>query len=245
MTDIAQTAQARLAESAHGYVDDTELRALERAGYGERIGFGARPALLVVDVTWGFCGDDPSAGVLEAVETYPHACGRSAWEALPQVRSLVDAARRREIPVYFTRSAPPERRPGHLTRWDDKNRRQRTDPARAFEIVPDSGFRPGDTVLEKECPSAFFGTPLLRWLIGHGADSVIVCGTTTSGCVRATVVDAFSNDLKVAVVLDATFDRVVASHRMSLFDMGLKYADVIAAREVVAHLDDLEGASVV
>jgi maleamate amidohydrolase len=213
------------------YLDDTERRALDRAGYGGRVGVGERPVVLVVDVTWAFCGDDPTADVLQAVERYPHASGRVAWDAMPAVRRLVDGAREREVPVIFTRG-PATPSPA-WSRWDDKNSRQRSAPAGAGEIVPDSGHRPDDVVLHKEAPSAFFGTPLLRWLTGLGADSVIVCGGTTSGCVRGTVVDAFSHNLKVAVAADATFDRVQASHRIGLFDMNLKYADVLPVARIL------------
>jgi maleamate amidohydrolase len=213
------------------YLDDAERRALERAGYGGTVGVGKRPVVLVVDVTWAFCGDDPTADVLQAVEKYPHASGRFAWEAMPAVRRLVDGARERQVPVIFTRG--PSTSSPAWSRWDDKNSRQRSAPPGAGEIVPDSGYRPDDVVLHKEAPSAFFGTPLLRWLTGLGADSVIVCGGTTSGCVRGTVVDAFSHNLKVAVAADATFDRVQASHRIGLFDMNLKYADVLPVARIL------------
>jgi nicotinamidase-related amidase len=228
--------QDRLAELGSPYVTAAELAALEKAGYGGASGLGQRPVLLVVDMTWAFCGDDPDADVAAAVERYPHASGRSAWAAMPEVRRLVDGARERGVPVVFTRGAD-YRGPAH-SRWDDKNHRQRSAPTGAGEIVPDCGYRPGDPVIEKDAPSAFFGTPLRRWLTGLGADSVVVCGTTTSGCVRATVVDAFSHDLKVAVAADGTFDRVEASHRMSLFDLNLKYADVLPAARILELLPD-------
>jgi maleamate amidohydrolase len=212
------------------YLDEAETQALERAGYGGSVGVGARAALIVVDVTWAFCGDDPRAEVLEAVEKYPHASGRFAWDAMRGIRTLVDGARLRDVPVVFTRG--PET-PGPVSRWEDKNRRQRESLPGAGEIVPDSGYRVGDVVLHKEPPSAFSGTPLLRWLTGLGVDTVIVCGGTTSGCVRATVVDAFSHNLKTLVALDGTFDRVQASHRIGLFDMDLKYADVLPAAQIL------------
>jgi maleamate amidohydrolase len=213
------------------YLDDTERRVLDRAGYGGSVGVGKRPVLLVVDVTWAFCGDDPDADVLEAVAKYPLASGRVAWEAVTEIRRLVDGAREREMPVVFTRGPLSPVSPS--SRWDDKNKRRLAAPPGAGEIVPHSGYRPDDAVIYKEAPSAFFGTPLTRWLTGLGADSVIVCGGTTSGCVRATVVDAFSQNLKVVIAADATFDRVQASHRVSLFDMDLKYADVLAAAQVL------------
>jgi maleamate amidohydrolase len=223
-----------VAETAREFLDDRERLALERAGYGGRVGLGRRPALLVVDVTWAFCGDDPAAPVEDAVQRYPHASGRTAWDALPPTRLLVEAARRAQVPLFFTRGAS---RPGDSSaRWSDKNARHGTALAQAGEIVPASGYVDGDTVIDKECPSAFFGTALLRRLIAAGVDSVVVCGGTTSGCVRATVVDAFSYNLRVAVAAEATFDRVRASHRMALFDMDLKYADVAPAAVLAEQL---------
>ncbi len=221
------------------FLTDEERAALGSAGYGRSMGIGVRPALLVVDVTFAFCGHRGSS-LAEAVSSYPLACGPAAWEAMPRLAGLVDAARQRNVPVIFTRAA----RPLSASRWSDKNTRHDDAPrADARDIVPECGFRDElDVMIEKEGPSAFFGTPLTRHLIGLGVDSVVVAGTTTSGCVRATVVDAFTHNLKVAVAADACFDRVDASHRMSLFDMGLKYADVLSSERLIHLLGGEEGA---
>lgn len=233
MTD-GSVAMVRPPVHADELLDDVELRALELAGYGGRSGFGERPAVLVVDVTYGFCGEPDAADLIEAVATYPHASGPAAWTAVPHIAAIVEAARSSDVPLVFTR---PRRRPGLATsRWSDKNRRQLDVPDRAYDLVDELGVTPTDRVLTKETPSAFVGTPLLRWLVGAGVDSVVVCGGTTSGCVRATVVDAFSYDLRVVVAGDATFDRVQASHRVGLFDLDLKYADVVPSEQVVTHL---------
>ena len=95
-------------------------------------------------------------------------------------------------------------------------------------------------VILKQKPSAFFGTPLLSWLQLLGVDSLIVTGTTTSGCVRASVLDAFSLNLRCTVVEDGCFDRTEASHAVNLFDMHAKYADVCSKLEVLAHLASLD-----
>lgn len=219
---------------ARSYLDDREREALATAGYGGSFGIGDHPVLLVVDVTYGFCGPR-GRSLIEAVETHPLASGEDAWRAVPAIRDMVDAGRDAGIPIVFTRPIDPARTAG-TSRWDDKNRRQRAAPPDAFELVPDTGHAPADIVLEKEAPSAFFGTSLPRWLTGWGCDSVIVCGGTTSGCVRATVVDAFSNNLRVTVGADGCFDRVRASHEIGLFDMGLKYADVRPAAEIAMAL---------
>jgi nicotinamidase-related amidase len=102
--------------------------------------------------------------------------------------------------------------------------------------------RPGEVVIQKTKPSAFFGTPLASYLTGLGVDTVLVTGTTTSGCVRATVVDAFSNNFRTLVVEEAVFDRGDLPHKANLFDMHSKYADVITVDEAKAYLRALQPA---
>ena len=97
---------------------------------------------------------------------------------------------------------------------------------------------PGDVVLRKTKPSAFHATPLVEYLIGAAVDGVVVCGGTTSGCVRATVIDAFSHNFPVTVVEDAVFDRGGLSHAVNLFDMDEKYADVTSSATVIERLDE-------
>ena len=106
-------------------------------------------------------------------------------------------------------------------------------------IVAEIAPQPQDIVIEKLKPSVFFGTPLLSHLVLLGADSLIVAGTTTSGCVRATVVDAFSNNYRVAIVEEGCFDRSQASHALSLCDMNAKYADVFRLEETLAYIEAL------
>jgi len=106
-------------------------------------------------------------------------------------------------------------------------------------IVPDIAPEPRDIVIAKQKPSAFYGTPLVSYLTLLGADSLIVAGTTTSGCVRATVLDAFSNNYRVTLVEEGCFDRAQASHAINLCDMHAKYADVLKLEEVMAFIDTL------
>lgn len=221
---------------ANSHLSLIEQEALRTAGYGGRSGLGESPVLLVVDVTAAFCGPRDTS-LLEAIERYPLASGPAAWDAVPRVHDLVASARRNEIPVIFTRPRPMAPMPVRTSRWDDKNERQREAPPDASEVLPETGFTLTDPLLEKDAPSAFAGSPLLRWLVGLGCDSVIVCGGTTSGCVRATVVDAFSFNLKVTVASDACFDRVTVSHEVGLFDVDLKYGDVLSTSELITELD--------
>jgi nicotinamidase-related amidase len=203
---------------------------LDAAGFGRVVGFGGTPALLVVDVTYGFLGRVPLP-VLEAIRTYPSAVGEAGWEAVNVIELLLVAARRARVPVLYSAGT------GEPGRWAEKRPSHLRQPADAYEIVDRIAPRPGETVIRKSKPSAFFGSQLNERLDELGVDSVIVCGGTTSGCIRATVVDAFSHDLRVIVVEDAVFDRVQLSHAAALLDMEQKYADVLPSGAVVAWLE--------
>jgi nicotinamidase-related amidase len=216
------------------YLGEDDRALVDRAGYGGRVGWGERPALLVVDMTYAFCGDD-AVPPLEAIETRYNACGTPAWEAVAAAGDLLAAAREAEVPVVFTRPASRVRSVGS-GRWADKNRRTRETDERAREIVEPLAPLPGEAVLDKEAPSGFFASPLVGWLTRLRVDTLVVCGGTTSGCVRATVVDAFSHNFRVLVPHEATFDRIEASQRIGLFDLDLKYADVVPVAEAVAGL---------
>jgi maleamate amidohydrolase len=203
---------------------------LEAAGYGHTVGLGETPALLVVDVTYGFLGRVPLP-VLEAIQTYPSAVGEAGWEAVEVIERLLAAARKAGVPILYSAGT------GEPGQWAHKRPSHLRQPADAYQIVDRLAPRPGETVIRKAKPSAFFGSRLGERLEELGVDSLIVCGGTTSGCVRATVVDAFSHDLPVTVVEDAVFDRVQLSHAASLLDMDQKYADVLTSSVVVAWLE--------
>lgn len=212
---------------------EEDRRRMQQAGFGAASDPGKRSALMVIDVTVGFVGT-PGLSAEEAVTEYRNSCGPAAWEAMPHIAATVAHARATGIPVIWTRGRAA-RDAAHLGEWAAKNRRAAEDVARGDEIhriVGEAGVLPGDLVLEKEKPSAFFGTPLVAHLFRERVDSVVVMGGTTSGCVRATVVDAFSHNLKVTVVEDAVFDRSSISHAVGLFDMEAKYAKVATSGQV-------------
>ena len=206
------------------------------AGYGASLRLGSRPALLVVDATLAFVGP-PGATRSEAVARYPGACGPSAWEAVASITRLLHRARQRGLPVAFTIGANPTwvawaGRPKHGSRREAL-------PADARDVVEPLRPVPGELVLDKLRPSAFYATPLLPLLTARGVDTVIVAGGTTSGCVRATALDAFSAGLTCVVVEDAVFDRSPFSHAAALFELEQKYADVVPVDRVLAYLDGL------
>lgn len=210
-----------------------------RAGYGARVGLGERPALLVIDVTYGFAGD-PSQPDVDAMRRWRNACTEGAATAIPATVELLAAARRAKVPTFYTK--PPRTRPDGFNRgrWLDKNSRGKEDMApddMTFEIVKEIAPIESDVVIEKEKPSAFFGTPLVAFLTDLGIDTVIVCGVATSGCIRASVIDAFSYNYRVAIVEEATFDRSESSHWINLFEMDQKYADLVPLSDITASFE--------
>lgn len=213
------------------------------AGYGELAGYGKRPALLVIDVCYGFTGDRPEP-ILDSIKRWSSSCGAESWDAIAVIKPLAELFRSKRMPVIYTKGF------GRSDNWDAGGwawKNSRTAEAVSLpksnlgfnEIVGELAPRPQDLVVEKQKPSGFFGSNLLSYLLLLNCDSLIVAGTTTSGCVRATVIDAFNYNLKVTVVEDGCFDRSEASHAVSLCDMHAKYADVLPSSEIARHLTSL------
>jgi nicotinamidase-related amidase len=223
------------------FLTERDKQVFKLAGYGARAGFGKRPALLIVDVNYAFCGDKREP-LLESVKRWRQSGGEAAWDALPVLQKLIGTARDREVPVIYTTGV---RRSDNWDAgsWAWKNERSGEKPGGSNrdgnEIMPQIAPEPRDIVIYKQKPSAFHGTNLISYLTLLGCDSVIVAGTATSGCVRATVVDAFSHNLRVTMVEDGCFERSEASHAMTLCDMNAKYADVIDSSEVIEFLSEL------
>lgn len=199
------------------------------AGYGRPQALGRSPALLIIDVTYAFVGFEPLP-VEEAVRRWPKACGRPAHEAVKAIREVLQAARQSGIPVVYTVPSA-----GRVTKgswvWDQLGEQERLHHVVA-EIAPLEGER----VIAKPRASAFFGTALCAELIGLGVDTVLITGGTTSGCVRATAVDAYSYGFRTAVVADACFDRSEVVHKVNLFDLSAKYAEVLSVKEALSYL---------
>ena len=211
------------------------------SGHGARAGFGARPVILVIDVTYAFCGEEGEP-IVESVKRWRNSCGEDAYRALPVIAGVLGAGRRKRLPIIYTTGT--SRDDGwDGAGWGRKNVRAGEPIKRGnvdgYAIMPQIAPEPCDIVIHKQKPSAFFATPLASHLNQLKADSLIVTGTTTSGCVRASVVDAFSYDIGVTLVEDACFDRYQSSHAIGLFDMQAKYADLVSSAEAIAHIDGL------
>ena len=224
------------------------LTAQDRASLKERPhqvwGYGERPALLCVDLyRWVF--GDRRAPLLEAMREWPGSCGEPAWDAIPHLQRLLGAARAAQIPVvHVTKLSPAVSGVGGWTETSAPTGKPAKPDGTKWDIIDEVAPLPGEALLLKAAPSAFFGTLLTAHLTALGVDSIIMCGESTSGCVRASCVDARSYRYNVTVVEECVFDRHQATHAINLFDMHEKYADVLGIDEVVAHLASLRTASV-
>ena len=197
---------------------------------------GPAPALLAIDL-YELAYQGGAHPPLELQRAYPSSCGEYAHAAIGPTKRLFAAARAAGLPIFYTTAdTRPDSVPGKVT--PTKRPGTPTDAA-AYAIRPEFKPQPGDVVITKQRASAFYGTPLLAHLTRLGVQTVIVCGESTSGCVRASAVDAYSNGFHVVLVEECCFDRSLISHKVNLFDLHHKYADVLRVDEVVKHLDSI------
>jgi maleamate amidohydrolase len=207
----------------------SDLEIYRKATLGNSSGWGCKPALLIVDFTNGF--NDP--------ETFG---GGDIGAAVEKAIDLLAAARRQSLPFAHTRVVYADdgadagifclEAPGLKTLTEDNP---------DSHIVPQLAPEPGEYIICKQQPSAFFGAGLHSRLTFHGVDTILHAGSTTSGYVRASVVDGLSHNYRNIVVTDCVGDRATAPHDANLFDMGQKYADLMTCSEVVGILERIGG----
>ncbi|WEJ58793.1 isochorismatase family protein [Devosia sp. FJ2-5-3] len=223
-----------------GVIPQDEVDAYEAAGFGRASGVGSKPALLIIDVQYRTVGTEPKP-FWESIKEFPTSCGEVGWQAVAQIEKLVAQFREKGWPIIYPYVAPKEN--------FDTGRLAAKVPAlmgvaaKGYEFVPPVAPQPGDILLPKRHPSAFFGTPLVSYLVERGIDTLVVTGCTTSGCVRGSVVDGFAYNYRVVVPHDAVYDRSLTSHKVNLFDMNAKYADVMSTDEAVSALSKVDAAS--
>ena len=209
----------------HCWKDVIDAKTLEvYRGYERAIGIGDQPALLAIDL-YQRVYQGGARPVHELHRQHRGTCGEHAWNAIEPTLRLFEAARAAGLPVIYS--------------TDDlaaKLREGRRFEAHAFDIKEEFAPRPGDLVITKQHASVFHGTPLVSNLNQLGVRSLIVCGESTSGCVRATVVDAVSYGFDTVVVEECTFDRSELSHKVSLFDIHMKYGDVVTLDDAASYL---------
>lgn len=204
---------------------ERDKQVLEKTGWGakgavswESRGLGTNPVVLVIDIQELIVGRN--VPILEAVEDYRTAVGEMAWVAMQYIIPFLEEARQANMPVIYTRV---------MTRGYSP-----TDEA--VQIVEPVAPKEGELVIDKKGASAFYGTALLTHLVQLKTDTVIIVGTSTSGCVRATAVDARQYGFSVMIPEECVFDRIEVSHKASLLDMWMKYAEVTSKDEAVAYI---------
>jgi maleamate amidohydrolase len=206
------------------------------SSYARETRVGTRPALLCIDL-YNLVYRGGAKSPYELDPQYPNSCGMYAHEAIEPTKRLLAAARRAGLPIFYcTQQTQPNNRPAGAvsTRRQSMAMPQENDDYGIYhEFTPHAP----DVIIRKQRASAFSGTPLLSHLNILDRNSLIVCGESTSGCVRASCVDAYSNGFHVSLVEECTYDRALLTHKVNLFDLHHKYVDVMHVSEVVAHLD--------
>ncbi len=208
----------------------SEIEIYRKQGIGHASGFGRRPALLIVDFVNAF--NDPE-----------QFGGGNIDDAIQRTRALLAGARDAALPIAFTRVVYAEDgSDAGIFCLKVPTLKTLIESAAASQVVPELEPRPGEYVVRKRQPSAFFATELAGWLVMQGVDTVLVAGCTTSGCVRASVLDSMSYNFRTSVVSDCVGDRALGPHRANLFDMEQKYADLMSADQVLSAIARLAAA---
>lgn len=196
----------------------------QKQQFGQTVGLGRMPALLVVDFVNGFIDPDILGG-------------GNISDAVAQTKPLLAFFRAARLPVVFTRIVYADDG-ADAGMWCRKVPRLRdlTESAMASQVVDALAPRDGELVIRKTQASAFFGTHLAAHLVAKGVDTIVLSGCTTSGCIRASAIDAMSMNYRVTVARDCVGDRALGPHEANLFDMGQKYADLLTGAEIALHL---------
>ena len=216
-----------------GLVPDRDHAAYAKAGFGGPTGLGVRPALLIIDMQYRTTGTR-RVPMLEAMDEFPTACGDVAWNAADRVVPLLAHFRAKGWPVLYPHVAPKNN--SETGRLAAKVPTMWSVPARGYDFFDTVAPQPGDILVPKKHPSAFFATALVSHLVDLQVDTLVMVGCTTSGCVRASVVDGFSYNFRVIVPEDCVYDRGEVAHRANLFDMAQKYADVLPSSQLLEAL---------
>ena len=196
---------------------------------------GSHAAILAIDLYQQVFEGGP-VPVVEAAERFPSSCGLYAWNALKPLQRLLKVGRSAKVPIIYTTGPPTSSGLAATNRTSGRTKRPD-----AYTIMPQLSPTSVDLVIMKERASAFFGTALIAHLIRMGIRTLIVCGESTSGCVRASVVDAYSYGFHTVVAEECCFDRSSLSHKVTLFDLHHKYADVFHLEDVIDYLNQLAG----
>jgi maleamate amidohydrolase len=203
-------------------LDEQDRKMFAKANMGGKGRFGQKLALIVVDMTYGFADSKFRLGYSD-----------TGYPAVEATSKLLEKSREKGIPVIFTKGYTEAFESG-TGLWKGGSGKTEEENTIVAQITP----LKSEIVIQKRRPSAFFGTNLVDMLIFHGIDTCVIVGLTTSGCVRGTVVDAFSYNFRVIVPEECCGDRSQISHKAALMDINMKYGDVLKLDEVMTWMDE-------
>ena len=207
--------------------DADDIAIYEKQGFGNRVGFGKKPALLIIDFINGFNDVDQFGG-------------GNIQDAIDNTAKLLAVARHMDMPIVYTSHVYAEDgSEDGVFNMKSPGLAKLKRGTRETQVVDELEPRAGERVIEKHYPSGFAHTDLAAWMAKRGIDTAIVTGCTTSGCVRATVVDAMCNGFRPIVPRECSGDRAKGPHEANLFDIDQKYGDVMSLEDVMAELDKL------
>ncbi len=219
-------------------LSDIDKQVIVKGGYGKRRGYGKHPIMMIIDPQWNYMGANKP--IQEQWDEWPSGVGKAAWDGVGPIKKIVDKMHEKGYPVIITRNV--QKKTLKFDSFSNKTNRDQTkyiDGNPATEIIPELAPAPQDIVIDKAYASVFYGTPIQSYLVKLGVDTIIMTGGSTSGCVRASTIDAIERSYNVAMVADCVFDRISISHKAGLLDCWMKYCDVVDSEDVLAYLDSL------
>ncbi|TAL80042.1 MAG: isochorismatase family protein [Burkholderiaceae bacterium] len=219
---------------------EEDRKIYEAARFGGQLEFGQNPAIMIIDVVDSFAGPK-GQGIFDSINQYRTSCGEAGDAAIKVMANLLAIGRSLHVPIVYTKGSVVDK----YYAGDSVKGTRPDEVERIYGAPIVAAIAPidGEYVLEKTKASAFFGTPMASFLQRHRIDTLLICGTSTSGCVRASTIDAFSHGYQVFVLEDGVFDRSPMSNAVNLYEMNQKYASVINSSDAIAYLRKLKVAA--
>lgn len=212
---------------------------IEKGGYGKSRGLGQKPLLMIIDVQPNYVGED--VPIEQQLDRWPSGGGSAAWGAISHILRVREAAREAGVPVFYSRNV--QKKTIAFDGFATKTNRDQTkylDGRPETNIISELAPADHELVIDKAYASVFYGTPLQSYLIKLGIDTLIIVGGSSSGCCRATAVDAVTRNYNVALIEDAVYDRVQLSHKAALLDLWMKYCDVVDSENIIYYFQSLK-----
>lgn len=212
---------------------------IEKGHYGQPRGFGKKPLLLIIDLQPNYIGADEP--IEEQLDRWPSGGGAESWAGVRKILSLRDVARECGVPIFYTRNVQ-----NTTNVFDSFATKTKRDHSKYIDGAPEADLLdcvkplPTEMIIPKSYASAFYGTPLQSYLVKLGIYTIIIVGGSTSGCCRATAVDAVTRNYNLGYVEDCLFDRITLSHKAALLDVWMKYGDVVFAEDVKTYFRGLK-----